>query len=246
MEGFTLTTSIKIDKKARQGIKTIPCIKNVLLNLTSNWLFNTNCHRVTSRYVTSFFEIFFNLMFLMSMSGWRRVVRLSTPMASRPSGSSHIRTRSTTTRRRTAASAIQSRKFTTVYNSFLKMGQPWHLFRLFLAFSNKQYIFYNKSMWKHVHPVYGTRIQTHNPLITSRHPYPLDQGSCPGEKIFIITSGSGQWHWSCWETDSTRFSVVKNPNANLSLKTTWRKESYREREKGKCIDRLDDWNGVRK
>ena len=150
MEGFTLTTSIKIDKKARQGIKTIPCIKNVLLNLTSNWLFNTNCHRVTSRYVTSFFEIFFNLMFLMSMSGWRRVVRLSTPMASRPSGSSHIRTRSTTTRRRTAASAIQSRKFTTVYNSFLKMGQPWHLFRLFLAFSNKQYIFYNKSKWKNV------------------------------------------------------------------------------------------------
>ena len=150
MEGFTLTTSIKIDKKARQGIKTIPCIKNVLLNLTSNWLFNTNCHRVTSRYVTSFFEIFFNLMFLMSMSGWRRVVRLSTPTASRPSGSSHIRTRSTTTRRRTAASAIQSRKFTTVYNSFLKMGQPWHLFRLFLAFSNKQYIFYNKSKWKNV------------------------------------------------------------------------------------------------
>ena len=30
------------------------------------------------------------------------------------------------------------------------MGQPRPLFRLFLVFSNKQYIFYNKSMWKNV------------------------------------------------------------------------------------------------
>ena len=30
------------------------------------------------------------------------------------------------------------------------MGQPQPLFRLFLVFSNKQYNFYNKSMWKNV------------------------------------------------------------------------------------------------
>ena len=31
---------------------------------------------------------------------------------------------------------------------FKKMGQPWPLFRLFFIFSNKQYNFYNKSIWK--------------------------------------------------------------------------------------------------
>ena len=30
------------------------------------------------------------------------------------------------------------------------------------VFSNKQYIFYNKWMWKNVHPVNGAGIQTHN------------------------------------------------------------------------------------
>ena len=35
-------------------------------------------------------------------------------------------------------------------------------FRLFSVFSNKQYNFYNKYMWKNVHPVYGAGIQTHN------------------------------------------------------------------------------------
>ena len=32
-------------------------------------------------------------------------------------------------------------------------GQPRPLFRLFFVFSNKQYNFYNKSMWKNVHPI---------------------------------------------------------------------------------------------
>ena len=41
------------------------------------------------------------------------------------------------------------------------MGQPQSLFRLFSDLSNKQYIFYNKSMWK-FHLVYGAGIQTHN------------------------------------------------------------------------------------
>ena len=45
---------------------------------------------------------------------------------------------------------------------FKKKGQPWPLFRLFSVFSNKQYNFYNKYMWKNVHPVYGAGIWTHN------------------------------------------------------------------------------------
>ena len=45
----------------------------------------------------------------------------------------------------------------------LKMGQPRPLFRLLLVFSNKHhYNFFNKCMWKNVHPVYGTGIRTHN------------------------------------------------------------------------------------
>ena len=34
------------------------------------------------------------------------------------------------------------------FESFLKMGQPQPLFRLFLVFSNKQYNFYSKYKWK--------------------------------------------------------------------------------------------------
>ena len=42
-----------------------------------------------------------------------------------------------------------------------KMGHPRPLFRLFSVFS-KKHQFYNKLMWKNVHPVYGTGIRTHD------------------------------------------------------------------------------------
>ena len=46
---------------------------------------------------------------------------------------------------------------------FSKTGQPRPLFRLFLVFSNKHHHkFNNKLMWKNVHSVYDSRIQTHN------------------------------------------------------------------------------------
>ena len=50
------------------------------------------------------------------------------------------------------------------------MGQPRPLFRLFLVFSNKQYNFCNKKLWKNVHPEYGAGIRTHNLSDMSRHP----------------------------------------------------------------------------
>ena len=62
-------------------------------------------------------------------------------------------------------------------HSFLKNGPTQASFRLFSVFSNKQYNFYNKSMWKDVHPVYGTGIRTHDLTNISRHPLPQDQGS---------------------------------------------------------------------
>ena len=35
-------------------------------------------------------------------------------------------------------------------------------FSFIFGLSNKHYNFYNKHMWKNLHPVYGARIQTHN------------------------------------------------------------------------------------
>ena len=51
--------------------------------------------------------------------------------------------------------------------SFQKVGQSRPLFVYFRSFSNKQYKFYNKYIWKNVHPISGARIRTHNFLIMS-------------------------------------------------------------------------------
>ena len=48
---------------------------------------------------------------------------------------------------------------------------------LFSLFSNKQYIFFNKLMWKIVYPVSGDGIRTHEHLIMSLLLQTLDQGS---------------------------------------------------------------------
>ena len=46
---------------------------------------------------------------------------------------------------------------------FLKNGPTRPLFRLFSVFFKQTSIqFYNKLMWKNVHPVYGTGIRTHD------------------------------------------------------------------------------------
>ena len=60
------------------------------------------------------------------------------------------------------------------FYSFWKNGPTpasFHLF-IFQSFSNEQYNFYNKSMWKKcpVHPVYGAGIWTHDLLNMSRLP----------------------------------------------------------------------------
>ena len=39
----------------------------------------------------------------------------------------------------------------------------------------QQYNFYNKSMWKNVHPIYSTGIRTHDLLDPSLLTQPLDQ-----------------------------------------------------------------------
>ena len=53
---------------------------------------------------------------------------------------------------------------------FLKNGPTPASFCLFSAFSNNQYNFYNKSMWKNVYPVYSARIWTHNLSSMICHP----------------------------------------------------------------------------
>ena len=65
---------------------------------------------------------------------------------------------------------------------FKKMGQPWPLFRLFLVFFKQTIHFFTTNQCEkcpNVHPVYGAGIRTHNLLIMSRHPLPLDKGSRP-------------------------------------------------------------------
>ena len=47
-------------------------------------------------------------------------------------------------------------------------------------------------MWKNVHPVYSTGIRTHNLLITSLLPQPLDQGSRPRVTTLLSILGYAQ------------------------------------------------------
>ena len=68
---------------------------------------------------------------------------------------------------------------------FLKWAFPAS-FCLFLVFSKRQYNFNYKTLWKNVHPVCGVVIWTHNPF-TSRHPWPLDQGSRHSLFLYIIS-----------------------------------------------------------
>ena len=50
-----------------------------------------------------------------------------------------------------------------VFSLFLKNGPTRPLFRLLSVFFKQTSIqFYNKLMWKNVHPAYGTGIRTHN------------------------------------------------------------------------------------
>ena len=70
----------------------------------------------------------------------------------------------------------------------------------FWSFSNKHhYNFYNKYMWKNVHPVYSTGIWTHDLRNVSLLPYPLDksllQFFCIVWKLFEFTHKSSQCNW---------------------------------------------------
>ena len=75
------------------------------------------------------------------------------------------------------------------------MGNRGLFYCLFSVFSNKHhYNFYNKCMWKNVHPVYSARIRIHDVQNTIVLPEPLDQGSFPtalelDSRVILITSG---------------------------------------------------------
>ena len=55
---------------------------------------------------------------------------------------------------------IEDSNFLTI--TFLKWANPGLFYCLFSVFSNKHLIFYNKYMWKNVHPVYGAGIQAYD------------------------------------------------------------------------------------
>ena len=77
------------------------------------------------------------------------------------------------------ASGISNCKLKTSDSIILLKNWPTSAsFCLFSVFTIKQKVhFYNNLMWKNVHPVSGTGIQTYNHLVMSQLPQPLDQGS---------------------------------------------------------------------
>ena len=56
----------------------------------------------------------------------------------------------------------------------------------FSVFSNKHYNFYNKYLWKNVHPVYIAGIQTHDLKNMNLLLKPQDQGSRPHFCTFYL------------------------------------------------------------
>ena len=64
----------------------------------------------------------------------------------------------------------------SINNRFLAFLKSRPLFRLFSVFFNQTSQFLQQINVKNVHPVYVTGIWTHNLLIMSLFPYPLDQG----------------------------------------------------------------------
>ena len=66
--------------------------------------------------------------------------------------------------------ADEQKKGETIVQCFKKWANPGLFFCLFSVFLNKQYNFYNKSMPKNVHLVYGDGIRTHNLQNISHHP----------------------------------------------------------------------------
>ena len=56
-----------------------------------------------------------------------------------------------------------------LYDFFEEMDHPWPHFHLFSVFLNKN-TFFNKSMWKIIHLVYGAGIRSHNLFNVRLHP----------------------------------------------------------------------------
>ena len=65
------------------------------------------------------------------------------------------------------------------------MGLPRPLFVYFCLFEQTLHFFQQINV-KNVHPVFGAGIWTHNHLIMSLLPEPLDQGSRPTIYFFIV------------------------------------------------------------
>ena len=83
----------------------------------------------------------------------------------------------------------------TRFRGILKWANQGLVYRLFSVFWNKHhYKFYNKKMWKNVHPVYYARIRSHGLWNISLLPQPLDQSSRPFETHFILKLIVPSWH----------------------------------------------------
>ena len=71
------------------------------------------------------------------------------------------------------------------------MQQPWPLFRLFSVFTIKHFTILQQINVKNVHAVSGAVFQTHNLLIMSLLPSPMDLWQCYKHFTIVNYNSSG-------------------------------------------------------
>ena len=80
------------------------------------------------------------------------------------------------------------RKGANKLHRFLKNGPTLASFSFIFSLFKQTLQFYNKYMWKNVHPLNCAGIRTHDLRIVSLFPLPLDQGSRPEGICFFVMS----------------------------------------------------------
>ena len=89
---------------------------------------------------------------------------------------------------------------------FKKIGQPWASFRLFLVFSNNQYNFYNKSMWKMSSPS-SIWCRDSNPRLLEHESSPIT--TRPGLPPYCWLMLFRTFLWSIWASVCYLFKAFK-------------------------------------
>ena len=124
------------------------------------------------------------------------------------------------------------------------MVHPRPLFHLLLVSFKQRHNFYTEQMWKMIHLVWGDGIQTHDLLIISLLPEPLDQGTSPlilsNRNYFKIEIKFGH-SWKTWRVDFwITFLSLQRPDSSAGRASVfeqgeaawdvWRRHAHRPRQ----------------